>query len=531
MKRTAALALVLASSIIVACRGGGGGGGDDTTGDDAPSGDMTIQDVQNDSMAAGTPVTLHGVVVTAIDTYGAKTGDFWVEEPGGGPFSGVHVFGAELADVGALAVGDIVDITSAQKDEFTYQGSNGSGGDTSGRSLTEVEPINGGKMKVTKTGTGSVPAAQAVDALAIGQKATQAERDAEWEKWEGVLITVTNVSATNTPKCIGSACSDDTADQFDITGGVVLESTLAAFPGYMPKMGSTPAVPSSIKSGDCLGSATGVVDYFFDYLLLTTSTTGVMTGGTSCPAAEAAAQCSDGIDNDGNGFADCMDRSCLATAPSCSVATTIPAIQTTTPTGAVTLMNVYVTAISHSKRSIWVSTDLAAAPNNGIYVFNANQGAVLDASIAVGSKVNVTGTVQEYNDDTMGGTLTEFSGATTTLVTAAGTVVPVAGKTAADLLVPATAPTYESVLVTLTNVNIGALGSTANGFIATATQSGTTFGVGTDVIQLAAADMGCHATVTGLWTNLEASSTGATTKPNAFGFIVTSMSAVGGTCN
>ena len=63
-------------------------------------------------------VTLKGVVVTAIDNYGGKTGDFWVEEPDGGAFSGVHVFGAPLDQVAALAVGDVVDITGAQKDEF-----------------------------------------------------------------------------------------------------------------------------------------------------------------------------------------------------------------------------------------------------------------------------------------------------------------------------------------------------------------------------------------------------------------------------
>ena len=88
---------------------------------------VTIQEVQNDAMPPGTPVTLHGVVVTAIDNFGAKIGDIWVEEPEGGPFSGVHVFGAASTDVAALAVGDIVDITGAVKDEFALTGS---GGDT-----------------------------------------------------------------------------------------------------------------------------------------------------------------------------------------------------------------------------------------------------------------------------------------------------------------------------------------------------------------------------------------------------------------
>ena len=208
MIRNAALVASLGLSLL-ACRGSSG---DDSQNPDAPvTGGQHIQDVQNDTMTPGTPVALSGVIVTAIDGFGAKTGDIWVEEPGGGPFSGVHVFGAPLDQVSALALGDIVDIAGAEKDEFAYMGNMGVGGDTSGRSVTELKPVTGGMMTVTKTGTGTVPAPEMVDALAIGQKATQAERDAEWEKWEGVLITVTNVSATSAAKCVAVACSDDDA--------------------------------------------------------------------------------------------------------------------------------------------------------------------------------------------------------------------------------------------------------------------------------------------------------------------------------
>lgn len=524
MIRTAALVASLGLALI-ACRSSSSSG-DDVAPPDVPPGGVThIQDVQNDAMAPGTAVSLSGVVVTAIDAYGAKTGDIWVEEPGGGPFSGVHVFGAPLSVVSTLAVGDIVSIDGAEKDEFAYQGSNGSGGDMSGRSVTELKPVTGGMLTVTKTGTGTVPAPQMVDALAIGQKATQAERDAEWEKWEGVLITLTNVSANSDAKCVGSMCTDSTLDNFKITGGAVVESALAAFPG---------TAPGSIKANDCLASVTGVVDYFFDYLVLNTSTAGIATGGTGCPVAEGAshAVCSDGIDNDGNGFSDCMDNGCIAGDAVCRPTTTIPAIQATTPTGGVTLDNVFVTAVSFNKRSIWVSSSLTAAPNEGVFVFNAANGAALDASVVVGAKVTVAGkSVQEFNDDMAGGTLTEVNGLSVTVVTPTGTVVPVTGQTAATLLAPATAPAYESVLVTLTNVNITTLGTMTNGFVATAMQNGTPFKMGTDAVHLATTDVGCHASITGLWTNLEAASPMASTKPNAFGFIPVTLSPVAGTCN
>ncbi len=523
-----AIAFTLAAALF-ACRGSGDdtstpdGGGTDSTGG---GGTVRIQDVQNTNMAVGTPVALKGVIVTAIDKFGTKTGDIWVEEAGGGAFSGVHVFGAPLASVGALAVGDIVDIAGAQKDEFAYQGMNGVGADTSGRSITELKPVNGGMMTVTKTGTGTVPAPMVVDALAIGQKATQAERDAEWEKWEGVLISVKSVSAVSDAQCVGKGCKDKSLNKIDLTGGIVLESSLAPLPG------GSDMTPGNVARGECLGAVTGVVDYFFDYLLLNTTADSVMTGGTGCPVAEGAshAVCSDNLDNDGNGFVDCMDNGCVLGDSACRVATTIPAIQAATPTGPIELTNVYITGISSDKRSIWVSSNLTAAPNEGVYVFRAQGGLVLDNTFAVGSKVNVIGSVQEFNDDMMGGTLTEVNGMKTTLLTAAGTVVPVAGQTVANLMVAATAPTYESVLVQLTNVKLTTLGAAANGFIATATQGGTTFKISTEVLRPAAAEVGCHVTMTGLWTNLQAPGMAATMKPNAFGLIVTSMAAVGGVC-
>lgn len=506
MNRLLVASVTLAVSIF-ACRDSGGGGGDDTN-VDAPvnTDDVRIQDIQSSTITAGTAVNVKGVIVTVIDMYGGKTGDFWVQEPGGGEFSGVHVFGAELADVGALAPGDVVDITGAEKDEFAYQGSNGSGGDTSGRSITELKPVSGGKMSVKKVSSGAVPAPQMVDALAIGQKATQAEKDAEWEKWEGVLITLTNVSATNTPQCIKSMgmCKDDTNNSFRITGGAVVESSFAPFPGFMPAMGTTAAVPSSIKSNDCLASVTGVVDYFFDYLLLNT-TDGVKTGGTACPAAEAAGQCGDNIDNDGNGFADCMDNNCVATAPSCSVATTIPQVQMTTPTGPVTLQDVYVTAVAFNKKDFWVSTSLTAAANNGIYVRSLQGAAVLDAAVVVGAKVNVTGTVTEGNNDAMGDTLTQISRQNVT-VTAAPTAppVPVVGQTVDQLLMNATGEPYESVLVTLTNVKVTMVGNQANFNISDLSQKttvSTAFKADDDIYRFVTADMGkCYSTITGIWT-------------------------------
>ena len=206
--------LAISTLALVACRSDSnnntdGNNGGDGSGSNGAS--VTIQMVQNDAMPPGTPVTLRGVVVTAIDNFGGKMGDIWVEEPEGGPFSGVHIFGAASTDVAGLAVGDLVDVTGAVKDEFALTGS---GGDTTGRTVTELKPASSGSLKVTKTGTGTVPAPVVVDALMIGQMAdadTQGPLfSAAWEPYEGVLVTVNSVSALGAPKSFGSTMARPT---------------------------------------------------------------------------------------------------------------------------------------------------------------------------------------------------------------------------------------------------------------------------------------------------------------------------------
>ncbi|HTL33180.1 MAG TPA: hypothetical protein VL326_08650, partial [Kofleriaceae bacterium] len=498
MRTLSTLVLILG---LAACRGGddGGGGGNP----DAPgnSDDTTIQQIQNDSMPACDPANpatcvelkIKGVIVTAIDAYGSKTGDFWVEEPGGGPFSGVHVYGAPLDQVSALAIGDVVDIAGAEKSEFALSS------DTSGNKLTELEPVQGGTMSVTKVMSGTPITPDVVDSLKIGQMTDYMARAAEWEKWEGVLITVNNVSALSKDACVGTNCTDTTLHKFDITGDVSVESSLAAMP--------TPAV----VAGDCLGSVTGVVDYFFDYQILPRTTAEIATGGSSCPPPEtSSALCTDGIDNDGNGFSDCNDNNCITAEATCRTQTTISAIQTATtpPSGGVELTDVYVAAISKNKKNMWVQTNLTAAANEGIYIYGT--GANITAT--VGSKVNIIGTVTEFNDSMGTETLTQIKALSITAgTTGTGTVVPVTGQSVTDL----STESYESVLVTLTNVHVDTLGVPClNG----ATPPACNYGVGTitayaapasgvsaetdDDIAVLGAAGSCYATVTGVWTYL-----------------------------
>lgn len=499
MRKLTLLALILAAG-ATACRSSDGDDAvtPDGNGNVDPN-DVTIQQIQDPAMANGTAVKLKGVVVTAIDKYGMKTGDIWVEEPGGGEFSGIHVFGAPLDQVNALSPGDVVDIDGAQKDDFHYNGNMGSGGFPDGYAITELKPVTGGTMSVTATGATMTITPDVVDALPIGQMTDYMARDAEWEKWEGVLITVKNVSAFSSDACVGSACNDATLRKFDITGGIVVESALSAMPS------------TAVKSGDCMSSITGVVDYFFDYQLLPRTTDEIATGGSACPTEKDATTCGDGIDNDGNGFKDCEDFGCQANVASCVMHPTIEQVRTGQVTGTVSLEDVYVSAVSLNRKNFWISQSLTATANQGVYVFRCsstnacNAIADLDAGVVPGAKVTVLGKVAEFNNGNPSfGSVTQITQPTITVTAApTGTVTPVSGQTVTNLLAAGTGEPYEGVLVSLSNVQVTTVGRGTTFGVSDLTQypGAVAFKADDDIFKFVAGDASaCYASITGIWT-------------------------------
>ncbi|MCA9678155.1 MAG: hypothetical protein H6709_21545 [Kofleriaceae bacterium] len=437
----AALLTTLAVAVLPACRGSG----DDVVGDDTqPDGgtnpdDVSIYDIQGTLPVDGAAINVRGVVVTAIDNYGGRKGNFWVEEPAGGPYSGVLVYGADLGAVADLQVGDLVDLESVVKDEFALVD------DTTGRTTTELVPPDGGAIVVTVVGTGTVPAPAVVDSLAIGQMLDQADRDAEWEKWEGVLLQVNNVSITSGLRSISS--TDTTFVEFQVTGPVRVDSSLTA-------------LIDPVTVDDCLASVTGIGDYFFNYKILPRTTAEIATGGSGCPAQESdATACDNGIDDDADGFADCADFSCQV-LPACQTDTTVSDVQMGTVSGAVTLSGVVITAISKDGKHLWVADDPAAAAYNGVYVYRGSGAAVLTGEFVIGATVDVHGTVSEYDPNNTGNPLTEIlaysdQGGAVTFVSAPGTApTPITNQTAATLADFTNGEPYEGVLVQLANMKV-----------------------------------------------------------------------------
>ena len=351
------VSLILVSVFVAAnagCRGGdsgGNGGGDGGTGGgvDASGTAVTIQQIQSDDMPVGSPVTVRGVVVTAIDSYGGRIGGIYVEEPDGGPFSGVYVFlkGTEAA---GLKPGDLVDIEGGVKDEFAYST------DDSGRTLTEISPPDGGDTTVTQVGSGTMPAPEVVTPWDL------AASDDEAEKWEGVLIEFDNARVNSAPRSVSK--SDDTLLSMDVTGPFPVESSLTE-------------LADTIAKGDCYSKIVGVEDYFLNYQLLPRTADDLATGADGdCLAPESGDElCADSLDNDHNGFTDCEDNACLDATVACpATGTTVADIQNGTVTAGsrVNLTGVHVTAVSKSTRhTFWVADDAAAAQYNGVAVYDS----------------------------------------------------------------------------------------------------------------------------------------------------------------
>lgn len=363
--------------------------------------DLRIKDVQSDQMPPGTAVKLKGVIVTAIDSFGARTGDFFVQDAAGGPFSGVKVFSAPLDQVAMLAPGDVIDIEGAQKDEFALTS------DTSGRKVTELKPVTGGTMKLTKRGTMTPPAPAIVDAAAISLL-DKAARDAEWEKWEGVLITLINARQTGASRSFGTAVDQV---EFRVSGFARVQSVLAA-------------LPAANAFGVCYDRVTGIGDYFFNDLVLPRKADDIALGGAGCRP----------------------------------MSTSVGASQTQVSPEAADLANVFITARDDigTNKGIWVADGLAAEASHGVYVF---VGATLPATLAVGATVNVQGTVEEFDvSPAAGDAVTEITNGTVTVVAAPGTTLPsplvIAPATLSDI--SAAGEPYEGVLVQVTTVKLTA---------------------------------------------------------------------------
>jgi hypothetical protein len=136
----------------------------------------------------------------------------------------------------------------------------------------------------------------------------------------------------------------------------------------------------------------------------------------------------------------------------------------------------------------------------------------------------VIGTVKEFNDgmNVGTGTLTEISLVAHSAANGTGTIAAVTNQSASTLAVDGTGEPYESVLVTLTNVEV-TVAPDAMYSVGTMKQNGTSFKFDDDAFRITGATVGtCYASITGVWSYQ--------VYDNAWYFLPTAQGTTGGTC-
>jgi hypothetical protein len=187
-------------------------------------GDLFLHDVRQGAVASGDDATLVEVVVTAVGPDG-----IFVEEPGGGEFSGMWVYLGTGWDTfwGPIAQGDLLDVSGQFLDFY-------------GRA--EVNVPAGGSPEVVVVGSAAVPAPEILTADFLSDPGNA-------EPWEGVLVELDDVEVGQ-PDLIGYAF--DVVDAASPGGAVLVDDTLHRYSGY-----------ATLVTGQGFTSVTGPLDYAF----------------------------------------------------------------------------------------------------------------------------------------------------------------------------------------------------------------------------------------------------------------------------
>ena len=253
--------------------------------------DDTIYQVQNSDhpefLPPGTKVTFEGVIVTAVTT----EGNFWIEEPNGGAWSGVYVYDRDGHAPANLTRGDQVTV-EGETTEF-YE-------------LTEISYVT----NVERTGQGlDEPGPDVVDPCDIGEGGSMAE------DYEGVLVRVLDVTVTAAPDSYG---------EWEVEGCLMVDDALYDYDAVL---------------GEQFASVTGIHQYYYNFKILPRDADDLADeepcddidgdgyedeecGGDDCDDSDPAVNpgvtegptgdptCSDGIDNDCDDDIDGADAGC-----------------------------------------------------------------------------------------------------------------------------------------------------------------------------------------------------------------------------
>lgn len=367
---------------------------------------VRVQDVQDVSSAAhpaaGARVVLAGpLVVTAVDAYAeaggtGTVGNVYVQDmsAASAAYSGVRVFLPTALGCGSapLAVGDQVYVAGR------YEEYAGDPPDVTVGTLSELTAAT-----VSCVSAGSLPSP-----IVIADPATLAGitplEGGTGEPYEGVLVELRGLDVTAAPGPFG---------EWRVTGDLRVDDDLYA---------TTPAP----ASGERLGMLVGVIDSANGNFQLTPRSAADVV---RVPHETTVALCTNGVDDDVDGVADCADLDCCV-VPSCS--------------GTLVLSELVYDAPSTDDGKEWIevlNTGTIDAQlgcftlGSGSAAYSAVSPALPTRTIAPGACVVVGGPT-----DCSGATCTVASNFTPDLLNTSGTGVPGVGLFTAATITPTTVP-------------------------------------------------------------------------------------------
>lgn len=404
---------------------------------------VTIFQIQDPSavghVAAGTVVRIEGALVSAVDSFeergaGMFTGDVWIADRAGGPYSGLHVYmpaHAPCPDTGGLALGDVVTV-EGRVQEFAVPT------DGSGRTVTQIV---GGNVRCTTSGVGSGPAPAPITVAELLD-------DARAERWEGVLVRASGLEAISDP---------------DPFGALPLRTAPPIDDDLYRHMGSL---------RDTFTRLDAIFHYMYGRWAFYPRASSDVEVGTPRVIEWEEGQwgCADGADGDGDGAIDCADADCASLrfcdGPTVTVADVQDVTRAAHPaadTPVALAGPLVVTAIdtfeempgpAYAGTVVVQDPSAASAAYSGIHVFVPTI-EPCGAALALGDRVYVAGTYREYADasDT-NGTLTEIANGVVSCASGGAPLAPTAIPSAADLAAAMSAEPWEGVLVEIAGLEV-----------------------------------------------------------------------------
>ena len=327
------------------------------------SGYTTIVDIQNGTIAEGETVTIQNAVVTT--SISSDEEGFFIQDEGGGDYSGIYVFVGQAGGGIAPLVGDKLTITGSVSEFYDS---------------TQLVVSSAESMTVTGE---TEPVATVLT-----------EAPADWEVYEGCLVEFADQTVTSDINSYGEA---------DLSIGIPMDDLFFHFETCYDAAYS---------------SVTGVITYSFEEYKLNPRTQADLVGG-------AAGECE-------------------------ATVVTVSEVQSQDyENRLVSFENVVVTEAESDfggNFAFWIQDD-GGGEWSGLYIFvMSNTAAQIDVSR--GDVVNLSGAISEYYDLTEL-TIDDISGFEK--VSSGGNISATSLSSA-----PSDWENYESVLITLENVEVGA---------------------------------------------------------------------------